>query len=370
MQLIMQTSQENRTQTVGSPSVWCRLLQGRDVLQFLIASVRASLWRKLKNGIKFIIGRDSTFDETGLFLRQYLLHVTGIRPIRKITCTGLASEGAGSQALMIMNAIIFSRSYGFEYVHTPFHFIQHAEQPMAEWVAAWESLFNLGVGESPCNGERRDAVDFCYNFTGLGQCFGSRWRSDELTDGFRAMIPELRRKYHVNKCPGTTGKSNQLTVAVHIRRGDVCADDLDYFTSNDAILRTITTVQSVLNARNIQYKIVVHSQGSTADFADLSQLGVELSLNVDAVWTIQELIKSDILIMAKGCFSYCAGLISCGIKIFEPDPLPDDTDLPSWKWRALAPEENWIACKADGSFDPRVLEHQLVLFTQAQGALL
>jgi hypothetical protein len=362
----MQTSQENRSHTVGSPSVWCRLLQARDVLQFLIASARASLWRKLKNGIKFIIGRDSTFDETGLFLRQYLLHATGIRPIRKITCTGLASEGAGSQALMIMNAIIFARSYGFEYVHTPFHFIQHAERPMGDWVAAWESLFNLGVGESPCNGERREVVDFCYNFTGLGQCFGSRWRSDELTDDFRAMIPELRCKYHVNKSPGETGKTNQLTVAVHIRRGDVSADDADYFTSNEAILRTITTVQSVLNARNVQSKIAVHSQGSKADFADLSRLGVELFLNVDAVWTMQELIKSDILIMAKGCFSYCAGLISCGIKIFEPDPLPDHNTLPGWKWRAVAPAENWIACKADGSFDPRVLEHQLVLLAQTR----
>jgi hypothetical protein len=267
---------------------------------------------------------------------------------------------------MTMNAINFARSYGFEYVHTPFHSIHHAERPMEEWAAAWESLFNLGSGEALCNDERREVVDFCYNFTGLGQCFGCRWRWDELADRFRAMMPELRRKYYVNT---SAGKTNQITVAVHIRRGDVSADNPGYFTSNDAVLRTTAAVQSVLDARNVHYKIDIHSQGTAADFADFSRIGVELCLNVDAVWTMKELIKADVLIMAKGCFSYYAGLISDGIdgiKIFEPYPLQNRNGLPSWKWRAVAPAESWIACNPDGSFDSRAFEHQLVLLTQAK----
>ena len=235
----MQKNQENWNQHVTALSPWCRLVLGRDVLQFLFSSAGSSAWRKLKNCIKFIMGRDTTFDETGLFLLQYVLHATGIRPIRKITCTGFRNEGAGSQALMTMNALNFARSYGFEYVHTPLRFIGHAERPMEEWDTAWETLFNLGSGESPCNDERREVVDFSHNFTGLGQCFGWRWRWDELADRFKAMIPELRLKYHANKFPR---KTNQITVAVHIRRGDISAND-DYFTINDAILRTIATVK-------------------------------------------------------------------------------------------------------------------------------
>ncbi len=50
---------------------------------------------------------------------------------------------------------------------------------------------------------------------------------------------------------------------------------------------------------------------------------------------MQELIEADILIIAKGCFSYCAGLISDGIKIFEPITLLGDSLLPSWKWLYL-----------------------------------
>jgi hypothetical protein len=48
--------------------------------------------------------------------------------------------------------------------------------------------------------------------------------------------------------------------------------------------------------------------------------GVEFFLDTDAVWTMEELIEADILIMAKGYFSYYAGLICDGIKIFEPMP--------------------------------------------------
>jgi len=85
------------------------------------------------------------------------------------------------------------------------------ERPMEEWTAAWEALFNLGSGEITCHDERREVVNFCYHFTDLGRCFGSWWRWDELADRFRAMIPELRHKYYLNKSPRTT---NELTVAI------------------------------------------------------------------------------------------------------------------------------------------------------------
>lgn len=356
----MHPPQQHPDQTASSHSSRRTLLQGRDIALCLLSASGKSGWRKLKNCAKFIVGRNTTFDETGLFLRQYLLHLTGIRPIRKITCRGLPSEGAGSQALMMLNAINFARSYGFEYVHTPFSSIGHTERPMEEWTAAWESFFNLGSGETPCTEKRHEVVEFSHNFTELAKCFGCRWRWDEMAERFRAIIPEVRRKYYVNKSPG---KANQFTVAVHIRRGDVSQDNPGYFTADEAILRTIATTQSLLNARNVSYKIAVHSQGVPADFANFSRLGVELFLNTDAVWTMRQLIQADVLIMAKGCFSYCAGLISDGIKIFEPDALPNHDVLPSWKWRAVPLADSWIPCKQDGSFDSTALERQLTLLT-------
>ena len=120
------------------------------------------VWRSLKHCVKVLVGRRTLFDEHGLFLRQYLLHVTGFRAIRNITCTGLRSEGPGSQALMVMNAINFPRSFGLTYVHTPFSHIQHADRPIEEWVTAWEGLFNLGAGVPLPNVESFLDIDaFC-----------------------------------------------------------------------------------------------------------------------------------------------------------------------------------------------------------------
>jgi hypothetical protein len=323
------------------------------------------MWRWLKNCVKVLIGRKPYFNEPGLFLRQCVLHLTGLRLIRKVTCTGHSGEGAGSQALMVMNAIIFARSFGLTYLHTPFTQISHAERPMQDWVTAWETLFNLGEGEADCGVDRHDAVNFSHNFTDLDIIFGWFSRNDELADRFRALIPEFRRRYYLNKSPRVT---DEVTVAVHIRRGDALPDNPDYFTSNESILRTITEVKSVLDTHKIEHKIRIFSQGDSADFAELSRLGVELFLDVDAVWTLQELIEADVLIVAKGCYSYYAALISDGIKILELSPLPRNDDLPCWKWRSVPLTDNWIPCLADGSFDSAAFERQLFLAIEAKSA--
>jgi hypothetical protein len=331
-------------------------------LRFLLASGRRCAWRWLKNCIKVLIGRKTSFDESGLFLRQYVLQLTGLRKICKITCTGLSGEGAGSQALMVMNAINFARAFGLTYMHSPFTMIQHADRPMEEWVAAWEAVFNLGAGEAVCETHRLDAVNFSYNFNDLDRCFGWRRRGDELARRFKAIIPEFRRKYYLKKSPR---KTKGVTVAVHVRRGDISHKDPDYFTRNGAILRTITSVKSILDTHKVEYRICVYSQGNRADFAELSLPGVEFFLDADAVWTIQELVEADVLITAKGCFSYCAGLISDGIKISEA-VSPSDDDLPGWRWLYICPPENWLMSQADGSFDSAAFDRQLSALIQSK----
>jgi hypothetical protein len=105
---------------------------------------------------------------------------------------------------MVMNAINFARAFDLTYVHSPFTIIQHAERPMEKWVAAWEALFNLGAGEAVCDIHMLDAVNFSYNFNDLDRCFGWRSRGDELAHRFKAIIPEFRRKYYLNKSPRKT----------------------------------------------------------------------------------------------------------------------------------------------------------------------
>jgi hypothetical protein len=352
----MRPDREAGNQTATSDSVLESVKQRSLVLRFLVTSSGRCAWRWAKNCIKILLAREPYFDEHCLFLRQYVLHLAGLRRIRKVTCTGLKAEGAGSQALMIMKAINFCRATGLTYVHRPFSSINHATRPMDEWVAAWETLFNFGTGEIDCDADRHDVVNFCYNFHNLGLYLGWPGQEDDPAH-FRTVIPEFRRKYYLNKSPRMT---DEITVAVHIRRGDALPNDPDYFTANQTILRTITSVKSMLDAHMIKYSIRIYSQGIPADFADLCLPGVELFLDVDAVWTMGELIEADVLIMAKGCFSYCAGLISDGIKICETMVTS------SWRWPPLHPMDNWLTSFADGSFDSAAFEGQLSLLLQSK----
>lgn len=385
----MHANPETGSQNVNSGLAKDRVKRRYLVLGFLVTASAMSAWRFLKNCIKVLIGRDLYFNEQGLFLRQYVLHLTGLRPIRKITCRGHRGEGPGSQALMVMNAINFARSFGLTYLHTPFTHIQHADRPIQEWVTAWEGLFNLGTGEAVCGQERQEAVNFSHNFHDLDLIFDWHSHNDELADHFKDMIPEFRRKYYLNKSPRTT---EEVTVAVHIRRGYDVPANHSLRTSTNSILRTITQVKGVLDAHRVQHRISVYSEGNNADFAEICIPGVELSkyrvghrsegknddigkvslpnvesfLHIDAFCAMRELIEADVLIMSKSSFCYYAALISEGIKILEPITLSGNDYLPGWKWRRCSPTDRWIPCVADGSFDSVAFERQLFLVVQSK----
>jgi hypothetical protein len=265
------------------------------------------------------------------------------------------SEGAGSQAFQIMRAINFARASGLVYLHSPFTHIAHGDRPMQEWVAAWEKVFNFGAYELPFDGSERGVINYGYRILPESdRCFGWRYRGDELENRFIALIPEFRAKYYSNKSPRTT---KHVTVRVHIRRGDVSAEVArDMFTSTAVVARTVRGVKSSLDSLGLPYSISAHSQGNRADFEDLHALGVELFLDSDAIWTMQELIEADVLIMARSSFSHYAGLVSDGIKIYDG----------SNAWAFLPPTGDWIPCDGDGAFDPAVFERQLTLLLQAK----
>ncbi len=143
-------------------------------------------WRALKNGVKVVTGGKRSLNHDAAFLPHYVLHLTGLRPIRQVTCVRVrGSEGPGSQAMMVMNAIAFARASGLTYVHTPFTLMLGADRPMREWVAGWESLFNLGVGEAACDARRNCAVNYCYNNRELELVLGWRDRGNVVTPLFR-----------------------------------------------------------------------------------------------------------------------------------------------------------------------------------------
>lgn len=334
------------------------------ILRFLVAAGGEYTWQSLKNCVKFCLGRRPWRSYRMLFFPQYLLHATGLRPLRAITYSHwMGMEGAGSQATCIVNAINFARASGLTYLHTPFTVIHHADRPMPEWVAAWESLFNLGLGEAACDGARRDVVNYSPEvYSDVELCLGWEDREAELARSFRALIPELRRKYYANKSPRV---AEQVTVALHMRRGDVTAQNGYMFTSTKQALHTLSDVKSVLDSRRLPYRLCVYSQGSRADFAELASLGVEFFLDADPLWTMQELIEADVLILAKSTFSTCAAMISDGIKVFEPIDWSGMAANLHW----LLPSDDWLPCQPDGSMDTLALDRRLSVRTQVPNIL-
>jgi hypothetical protein len=285
------------------------------------------------------MGRKPYFTYQDVFFRLYLRQLIWRRPIRKVTCIGFTGEGAGSQALMMMNAINFARAFGLTYIHTPFAEIAHADRPMREWVTAWETHFNLGAGDVATDGDTRETVNFAFNFSDLLPLFGV----DDLTHMFNTTIPEFRRKYYSNKSP----RANRvLTICVHVRRGDVTRENAGRWTNNSFIAETIAKVRAAIDAHCIKYKICILSQGDHGGLAELVDVpGTEIFLDADPIWSMQEAIEADILIMAKSSFSYVAALISDGIKITEE--------------RGYPPMSGWVLRGSNGEFDCAAFEHQL-----------
>jgi hypothetical protein len=318
------------------------------------------------NRIKSRLGIKPKPSSTANFLRLFLRHALGRQSELRITCKD-RTDGAGAQAHTIMSAINFARACGHTYAHTPFAEIDHGDRPIEQWVEDWENLFNLGEGDPGVSPDDRTVINYSSFhprlFHAVGRSFqrmGSKtqknekssgdefffhpffYYSDSSPDSYHSVIPELRKKYYSNKSPS---KNDVITVAVHMRRGDVTAKDHRRFTPIAAVCETTRLVKSILEKHNQDYKIALYSQGKASYFEELQEAGAELCLDIDAIWTMQQLIEADILIMSKSSFSYVAALISDGIKLYDPFWHP--------------PLSNWLGRNPKGKFNATTFEAQL-----------
>lgn len=312
-------------------------------------------WELLKNCGRLLIGLELYRDERLVFFRQYILHRLRLRPIGAVTCTTSAvGQGAGSQAFQIMSTINFARASGLAYLHSPFMHIAHPDRPMQEWVAAWESVFNLGAGEILFDCSARGVLIYGYQVLPDSElCFGWQDRGGELQERFRALILEFRRKYYLNKSPRAT---EEVTVAVHVRRGDVTSEFAMKYTATEQVLHIVGAVKAILDFRMVPTSIRIFSEGDEKDFAELLPLAAKCFLNADPIWTLQELVEADILVTAKSCFSHYAGIVSDGIKLFDQ----------SWSWIFVPATDDWIPFEDYGLFDRAAFERQLTLLLQAK----
>ncbi len=244
-----------------------------------------------------------------------------------LTCAG-KTDGGGAQVHAVMSVMSFCQAFGYPYVHTPFQRIEHT--PGIAEVREWEQLFNLGAGEAAASDCGYPIVPAFLYVRSPRLWFQKVGVAVEELHGFSNAHPEaylrirqaIRRKYAGRLL---TREDDRLTVAVHIRRGDVTGTAR--LTSDTAISTRIGAVRRACGEAGRGCRVVIHSQGQKEDFKAFAAQGCELCLDAPALQSLNALVQADILLMAKSSFSYVAGVLSEGIVIYEPFWHPR---LPGW----------------------------------------
>ena len=253
-----------------------------------------------------------------------------VAPDISITCRG-KRDGGGAQVNACASAMALAAATGIRYLHTPLQYVEHAPGDQAAWTRAWEDFFGLGQGETVI-GPDHEAVDIkkVLDTPSIWSRPGTTVEAQHFLDACNAypefydgIIPRLREKYAVSDKSGIAldRDGEDIVVAVHIRRGDVSRHNPvtgERFTDDEYLLQRVRDILAVTCDLGLRARVNVYSQGQAEDFARFSELGCHLQIDKDTFETIHNLVMSDVLVTAKSAFSFVAGLLSKGVKIYEP----------------------------------------------------
>ena len=289
-----------------------------------------------------------------------------------ITCTG-RTDGVGAQINAILSTILFSRAAGIRYVHTPLSVLDHTPNHISDWVPKWERFFGLGVGElAPSEvGSANvmpvelDSAELWKKKPNTLYVVSDCWDfADCYPDLYSLIADDLKQKYYaISKDSYLIPKEKDVfQVAVHVRRGDVT--NYDYpsgfnhkarYTDNAFLMKVLGNVSEVLSSLRIPAQWSLYSQGDVDDFEEFKRLGIDCYINSCPFSTFHSLVSADVLVMSKSSFSYVAGLLSSGVKIYEP-----------W-WRQ--PLKDWIVIGKDGRLSNEVLKTQIQRVSMGQQSI-
>jgi len=243
-----------------------------------------------------------------------------------ITCSG-KTDGIGAQVQAILSTMLFAKEFCLTYVHTPFTHIEHNELN-----ENWEDYFNLGKDELTIGNIKRSCtiahlkrnlMKFRYKSNTLYSVFDCHLFADIYPDRYSRITDRFIEKYMSSskKAYNSYYEAGKINIAVHVRRGDVCLENVKTkhrYTDNLYYQSLLCKIISILNDFNVDVSIHLYSQGSIEDFHELKEIDINYHLDECALTTFYNLTSTDILVMSKSSYVYSAALLSKAIKIHEP----------------------------------------------------
>lgn len=255
-----------------------------------------------------------------------------IGPIR-ITCAG-KRDGGGAQWHACISVWALARAYGLAYIHTPFSIIEHGRADDANWLQAWNTLFNLescGISTQASASNHQVFTDPLNLLIHLRQ---RRCCSDAVltlehahpfTNQFPVTLTELqpllRQAYRPRNNLAPPPVQLHQTVVVHVRRGDVqpTGPHRQRFTSAEALA---LQCRCLLAQRPQLRQVLLLSASPDADLLALQQSGFILDYSHDVFTHLHWMTQAAALIMAKSSLSYLAALLNPNLVVYEPFEHP------------------------------------------------
>lgn len=233
-----------------------------------------------------------------------------------IMCT-CKCDGVGSQMQGKLSAYAFAMASRRTYVHTPMvvsygHF---PEDQTDRILAELENLFNLGQDEMSISEAANANITVC----SVEHCH--TYMDEGGNTCYESVKHEMLRKYLSSPKPPLPFDLSKLTIALHVRRGDVdVARESGRFLQNDHYARALDAIKLGLPPElRHNLDIALFSEGNASHFRSITSThqDVQLNLNTDIPQTLHSLISADILVLSKSSFSYLAGLYNPGVVIYS-----------------------------------------------------
>ena len=218
----------------------------------------------------------------------------------------LRTDGFGAQYQTIIFTLLFSELEKLNFAYRPFTKMEHNYDLDSYFLEKKEELINV-INHYPNYNTipQSQIINFDLSLmykkveSNLDYCLNTKTFLD------------LQKYFFENKTLKSSDKGK--TVSLHIRRPNIF-DIGDYgYTKDEYFYNAINEIRKKYSDIS---KIKIYSQGSEKDFEGYKD--VELHLNESIEKTFTDLVLSDILIMSKGSFSYCAGLLCKGDVYYLP----------------------------------------------------